>query len=189
MGFKWEYEPEGYQLKGKPYLCDFLLRTSFGPVWAEVKPASEENDGEFSAGYLIERRQFCEETKWPLVLLIGPPDFGRIYDCMTHKGFLTLSMFVDYVTDSMAQLADLETHKIDFSLPAISVVLRGDYWPQTIDMDQSTGLNFLRDCSEDEDQTRKDFCGERRSENVQGKQFVAAVKESRAARFEHGEQG
>jgi hypothetical protein len=48
MGFKWEYEPEGFDLDGKLYLPDFRVWTPQGnPIWYEVKPARSATDEKF----------------------------------------------------------------------------------------------------------------------------------------------
>jgi hypothetical protein len=36
LGVRWEYEPEGYVLRGKPYLPDFYIHD--WDAWFEVKP-------------------------------------------------------------------------------------------------------------------------------------------------------
>lgn len=39
MGFIWEYEPEGFEIDGEPYLPDFRVWTPQGePAWYEIKP-------------------------------------------------------------------------------------------------------------------------------------------------------
>jgi hypothetical protein len=65
MGFKWEYEKEGYDLDGLWYLPDFWLPRV--RMWAEVK-AEEFNDEE-----LAKAKALVTITKRPLLMLIGIP--------------------------------------------------------------------------------------------------------------------
>jgi hypothetical protein len=41
LDIKWQYEPQGYSIGGRPYLPDFLLECG---TWVEVKGAEEELD-------------------------------------------------------------------------------------------------------------------------------------------------
>lgn len=51
MGYKWEYEPEGFVLPdGTHYLPDFRLWTPQGePIWAEIKGSHVKEDAKFTA--------------------------------------------------------------------------------------------------------------------------------------------
>lgn len=73
LGIEWEYEPQGYDVNGRPYLPDFYL--SQLRVYAEVKPtpgSACEHDKLF--------RSFSE-TVGSIIVLAGVPfeNFGRIY--------------------------------------------------------------------------------------------------------------
>lgn len=45
-GINWQYEPEGYEIKGTRYLPDFLIFTERGPLFVEVKPVLDERSRE-----------------------------------------------------------------------------------------------------------------------------------------------
>lgn len=50
LGFKWEYEPEGFHTPEGPYLPDFRVTTPQGkPIWYEIKPERVTTDAKFSA--------------------------------------------------------------------------------------------------------------------------------------------
>jgi hypothetical protein len=72
LGMKYQYEPEGFDLGAAGrYLPDFWLETV--SMWAEVKPRS----------LSLEEQNKCialaEQSEFPVLLLIGPPEF-KPYD-------------------------------------------------------------------------------------------------------------
>jgi hypothetical protein len=77
LGIRWEYEPEGYVVDGRPYLPDFRL---FLPddqvVFAEVKPDSADL---FEGEHVALCRALANGTSHPVVLLVGVPA-NRIYN-------------------------------------------------------------------------------------------------------------
>jgi hypothetical protein len=48
LGVQWEYEPEGFDLKGDWYLPDFRVKTGDLVYWYEVKPRDTEHCAKFS---------------------------------------------------------------------------------------------------------------------------------------------
>jgi hypothetical protein len=81
LGIRWEYEPEGFVLGGRPYLPDFLLHLPGGPqAYAEVK-----RDGvdDYEGEHVWLLRQLARQTGIPCVLLVGAPAY-RIYNVF-HK--------------------------------------------------------------------------------------------------------
>lgn len=71
LGVKWEYEPQGWDTDGEWYLPDFAIFGALGLIWAEIKPAWD-ND---PAG--IERwKRFADQRPQPsrAALFVGLPD-------------------------------------------------------------------------------------------------------------------
>jgi hypothetical protein len=68
MQIDFQYEPEGYKLPdGTWYLPDLLL--PHVRLWAEIKPV------EFTSEEKDKCKRLVDETGWPCLLLVGPPDF------------------------------------------------------------------------------------------------------------------
>lgn len=73
IGARWEYEPQGFSINGRPYLPDFLLPEC--GVWIEVKGSEDDLDHTL----MLEAAAVLPETTqslWqPRLLLLGPiPD-------------------------------------------------------------------------------------------------------------------
>lgn len=65
IGIRWEYEPEGFELKGgMRYLPDFYLPAFTGGIYAEVKP---EGDA------AVKAKRFALEAERRILVLGGPP--------------------------------------------------------------------------------------------------------------------
>jgi hypothetical protein len=77
MGFKWEYEPEGYAKGGIAYLPDFLLTLPNGKqLYCEVKP----EEYHFSDDPRLKfYRELVNTLHKPFVMLTGLPQF-MVYD-------------------------------------------------------------------------------------------------------------
>ena len=70
LGWKWEYEKEGYELSsGERYLPDFYFPDK--DIFAEIKPKNEAFE---------KSKTFSREIKKSIFLLFGVPDF-RVYNC------------------------------------------------------------------------------------------------------------
>jgi len=90
IGWRWEYEPEGYELDGYRYLPDFRISWDAeggGQCWIEVK-AVEPNEVEKEKA-----RRLVELTGTPIVFIVGTPDpvktvygLDGFQDCMTDEG-------------------------------------------------------------------------------------------------------
>lgn len=71
LGWRWEYEPEGYDLDGVYYLPDFLIRYDGergGKIWLEVKalePTAEEK---------LKASRLAAATDTAVLFQIGTPD-------------------------------------------------------------------------------------------------------------------
>lgn len=74
LGIRWEYEPQGYLVGGRPYLPDFFLPTS--GTWVEVKGT----EGELDRGLILSAARDLPDRRpadrtLPQMLLLGPiPD-------------------------------------------------------------------------------------------------------------------
>lgn len=67
LGVKWEYEPEGFDMDGVPYLPDFRLISThkgLGGAYAEVKPAG----GDYSKA-----KRLASMSKKDVIILEGQP--------------------------------------------------------------------------------------------------------------------
>lgn len=78
IGWKWDYEPEGFELDGERYLPDFLIlkkyewMTEFECMWLEIKP-KKPNELEITKAKLL-----ASHTKITVALGIGLPDPGKL---------------------------------------------------------------------------------------------------------------
>lgn len=71
LDLRWEYEPEGFEIDGEPYLPDFRVWTpQRKPMWFEIKPEHIQSDGKF------------EKFKAALEAEIDP------YSCATPRAML-----------------------------------------------------------------------------------------------------
>lgn len=64
LNIKWEYEHEGFDIEGTPYLPDFWLPTFHGGMFAEVKPIG----GDFTKAVALARH-----SGWDVWLCEGTP--------------------------------------------------------------------------------------------------------------------
>lgn len=79
LGLKWEYEPEGFELKSGRYLPDFYLPNH--KVWVEVKP------GKATPLEEIKARDLMEARNEPVFLTCGlPGDEGKLFYSYTQIG-------------------------------------------------------------------------------------------------------
>lgn len=104
LGIKWEYEPEGYVINGRPYLPDFKLALpSDEPIFAEVKPSeTDEHEGE----HIDLCRDLAYGTGRPVLLLVGVPAYRmyhRFTPTLSPTGFIA-AFFTDY--GNLVQTAD-----------------------------------------------------------------------------------
>jgi hypothetical protein len=142
IGFRWEYEPQGYIVDGTPYLPDFkLILPDEQVMFSEVK--SDETD-DHEGVHVRLCRGLAKLTSIPIILLTGLPAY-RMYHLFTPQLDLTsfhAAFFKDY--PSFVEIADW-------------------YWWQAIECDERTGrLNFRLN----ERAARKSF-GRRLVEGVQ----------------------
>ena len=71
VGIRWDYEPQGFDLEGTPYLPDFWLPDAgvwTKGMWAEVKPVEFDNE-ELRKAILLSKHTCC-----PVLKLIGIPE-------------------------------------------------------------------------------------------------------------------
>lgn len=78
LGIKWDYEPEGFELKGGfRYLPDFFLPLPGGDgksgYWVEIKPTDPTPDEVYKALAL------AAETGHIVHVFVGPPGEGRAF--------------------------------------------------------------------------------------------------------------
>ena len=95
MNFKWEYEPEGYELGDDRYLPDFRLPEH--RLWVEIKPgkipdlARAIHDGRSA---LQRARKLADASGWNVIICYGSPglrdDGIRVYvkDAVPRKYLL-----------------------------------------------------------------------------------------------------
>jgi hypothetical protein len=133
LELNWEYEPQGYVLDGTPYLPDFRLVLPNGSlVFAEVKAT----ETDWHEGRHIQLcRALARDTGWPVILLIGPPDY-RAY----HQ-------FTPDLAENAFQAAFFRDYEP-------KIVVADDYWWQSIVVDPQTGA---LDFAHDDHQARKSF--------------------------------
>jgi hypothetical protein len=67
LGIPWEYEREGFDLDGVPYLPDFYLFENDRAFWLEVKPESPTNEERDKV------RRLVKATRQLAVIVEGPP--------------------------------------------------------------------------------------------------------------------
>lgn len=126
IGFRWEYEPQGYVLSnGTCYLPDFkLVFPGDRIVYCEVK--SEEFD-DFSREELGKLRMLADGVSCNVILLTGSPSH-RVYQQIvpnTPPNVLTHVFFQDY---------------------APYVQITNEYWLQSLSFDENTGrMHFTMD--------------------------------------------
>lgn len=103
LGVKWEYEPEGFDLRdGVRYLPDFRLwgvsLNEHRPIFAEVKPfyGDDAKAKLFSKSSVVEQRSALGGPFYfgtPLVLMLyGPPDF-QVYEMLCNGKVLFHAAF------------------------------------------------------------------------------------------------
>jgi len=81
LDWEWDYEPQGFNLNGKPYLPDFWVETI--GYWIEVKPRCYPQ----SACDLLQ--ELVEGTHKPALLLAGNPWPGRHITIVLRPGHPT----------------------------------------------------------------------------------------------------
>lgn len=80
LGVQWEYEPEGFDLEGVPYLPDFRVTTGDLVYWYEIKPLGTDYCQKFS--------RFCE------LLTNQKDEYDNVYrPCNTEARLLDGSPF------------------------------------------------------------------------------------------------
>lgn len=93
LGIRWEYEPQGYVIDGRPYLPDFWLPEL--QTWAEVKGSDQDN---FEGEHVDLCRGLADSEGHPVLLLIGTPEarmYNRIKPGQPPNSF-TAAFFLDY---------------------------------------------------------------------------------------------
>ena len=104
LSIRWEYEPQGYVLDGRPYLPDFRLITD-GPAFVEVKP---DGTDEFEGEHVYLCQALAHSTNHPVLLLIGSPAH-RAYHRFTAtqaQNDRQLAFFTDWRRGSKVQVVD-----------------------------------------------------------------------------------
>lgn len=96
LGVRWEYEPEGYRVNGRPYLPDFRLALPDDRlVVAEVKHIeNDEHEGE----HVELCRGLARELDCSVLLLTGAPAY-RMYQQFTPAlapNEFMAAFFIDY---------------------------------------------------------------------------------------------
>lgn len=76
LGLRWEYEPEGFELKAGRYLPDFKVDTT--ATWVEIKAIAP------TALEIEKMRELCGETEKYGIILYGQP--GAHDFAWFHKG-------------------------------------------------------------------------------------------------------
>lgn len=76
IGLKWEYEPEGFELKsGTRYLPDFRVKTpQGGDIWYEVKPLGVTQDRKFSEFWEEAAEESTGFPTFRAAILSGDPE-------------------------------------------------------------------------------------------------------------------
>ncbi len=104
MGFKWEYEPEGYAGGGTAYLPDFLLTLPNGEQrYCEVKPEEYHFSDDPKLRFY---RELVNSLRTPFVMLTGQPQFmvfDQIAPNQPETSFQSV-FFLDY--DPWLRVAD-----------------------------------------------------------------------------------
>jgi hypothetical protein len=127
LEIRWEYEPQGYVLDGRPYLPDFKLflpEVDEASVFAEVKGADiDEYDGE----HVELCRALADVTGHPVVLLAGVPSHRmyRLFSAGLPSGDSQAAFFCSY---------------------GERLVTADGYWFQSVTLNEATGaLEFTHD--------------------------------------------
>jgi len=85
LGVSWEYEPQGFDVGGEPYLPDFRVVTGDLVYWYEIKPRSTGSCEKFNKFAKLVTLQDDGMPKWNLEarLVSGDPFdiFGEHYVC------------------------------------------------------------------------------------------------------------
>ena len=166
LGFKWQYEEEGYELpNGRWYLPDFKIITPMQEMYyCEVKPIEFNLADEEVYDY----RLFTKLVNHPIIILTGQPNYGAyasIYPeielpmgTMNDNGDVCLGEFtVEFFQDYkpfVKQITDDE-----------------GYWFNYFEPDEETGhWNFNSD--------------ERAAKKAFGKKYVDAIKAAKMERFD-----
>jgi len=95
LEIRWEYEPQGYVIDGRPYLPDFWLPEL--QTWAEVKGSDQDN---FEGEHVDLCRGLANAEGHPVILLTGPPEarfYSRFAPDLDPQSF-TAAFFRDYST-------------------------------------------------------------------------------------------
>lgn len=90
VGITWDYEPEGFNLGGVPYLPDFWLPQV--RMWAEVKPVGLKPDEWEKC------QRLANESLRPVLMLIGTPDLRSYW--AIGSNFDGYDDLCDYVLDT-----------------------------------------------------------------------------------------
>lgn len=119
LGIRWEYEPQGYLVNGKPYLPDFEVAMPTGErIFAEVKGAgADEHEG----AHVDLCRALARESGRRVLLLVGVPAH-RLYHVFA-PGLPGGSFMAAFFHDDghMLTVAD-------------------QYWFQMVALDEATGV-------------------------------------------------
>lgn len=73
LGVRWEYEPEGYVVRGKPYLPDFWIED--WSAWFEVKPMVDRHRVDSLVSMLQQLRRQTQARQ--AYVIFGAPDLIR----------------------------------------------------------------------------------------------------------------
>lgn len=113
LGFRWEYEPEGFDIDGEAYLPDFRVWTPQGePIWYEIKPAHITADQKFEK---FARALDPEFGAARAGLLSGSPrDYLQSHDACPRCGILLTSDSVHEFDDEIG----VSCHECDMETPS-----------------------------------------------------------------------
>ena len=162
LGVRWEYEPDGYPLRGgEVYLPDFLIRnTSIGSLWVEVKGIMTEKDARKIRDFAFSSDDLeFEGPDRAKIFVVGNMPYGDDFDELLDDVSETEN------SDPFGLTFNLRTVRRSFR-PGMPVLLNsGQLGIWCVDWD------ILNGCKDGVDVERT----------------LNAYKAARQARFEHGE--
>lgn len=138
MNLKWEYEPQGFISKGKPYLPDFLVWTPQGkPCWYEIKPFNEKKSSKFNdfldecnSDFFYDEKECVEYTRGQL-LSGNPAQALEDLKICPRCGFISdHDFFIDHNHPTHGSVANTSCYSCDWEQLASSEIKIGlvDYW-------------------------------------------------------------
>jgi hypothetical protein len=169
-GIRWEYEPQGFVVGGRPYLPDFLLPDC--GTWVEVKGAEEGLDHGLmlaAAGQLPPRRPLREEG--PRLMVLGPIPVPPATGDLGWLGIDVVDGSFDADPDERVALGRWWGFGLYHKNARPWVLCSTSMCPPT----DYEGAPWLEAAIESEEDAHPSV--------------IAAYRAARSARFEHGESG